>query len=187
MTTIDLSSLDKQSGENAIWALRGKAINSYAILESSLCLLMTTLSGTPPGVGATIFYRIASARARNDILTKLVKKRHGAKFNIWLNSFIKAVGQLDQTRNEIVHWHSVVDVYVDEKGQTVTGLSFMPPNFWDADGNTPRHTSATLVEFMTKCDYAARTCNIFAAGVHGLGGMPDRSADFIKEFSFPAN
>ncbi len=49
MTTIDLSSLDKQSGENAIWALRGKAINSYAILESSLCLLMTTLSGTPPG------------------------------------------------------------------------------------------------------------------------------------------
>lgn len=186
MTTIQLDAIDKQTGGHPLWDARGKAINAYAGLETSLCTLMGALIGTTPDVAAVIFYKIVNTGARNEILNKLMKKRHGDTYRVWWSSFMKAVGQLTNVRNEIVHWHSRVDVYANEGGSFVTDLRLGPPNFWDSDTNTPMHSIETMRDFIVKCDYAERTCNIFHLALY-VSGAEARRAEFLSEFTFPSS
>lgn len=169
MSEVNLQKLDAQIATHQIWSVRGRAIDNYAQLEQSLCALLAYLAGTSRDVAAVIFFKITNARARNDILDKLVRKKHGTTYALWWNSFIKDVGLIDRWRNEVVHWHSITDLdnAADDFEKAVTGVSLEPPNFWDSEENGPKHTVETLTEFCFDCDYLARSCNVFGEVLKG--------------------
>lgn len=106
---------------------RGEAIEQYADLENVLCLLFGYLLGVKPNLASIVFFRITNARARNSIIEKLmtevIKKND---YRIYWNSLIKMTGELDGTRNAIVHWQTNWEMRFDEKGlvkKNVFGLA----------------------------------------------------------------
>ena len=101
---IDQSVVSRLLEQDQIWAERGKAIQSYALLEQSLNMLFSQLSDTTESVAGTIFYKISNASARNSIIEKLLKTKYNAKFNLFWNSYLKLLRPIDLRRNEIVHW-----------------------------------------------------------------------------------
>ena len=107
----DLQKLHEEANrgiaEDRFWANRGKAIQEYARLEQAMCAVFSDLSGMSGEAAAIIFFRIASAQARNDMLDKLMHVRHGSTYGAFWNSIHKALGPLDRQRNEIVHWLAV--------------------------------------------------------------------------------
>jgi hypothetical protein len=155
------SDLDKLADEiqrdrNQFWAARGFAIQAYADLEQSLCRLFAHLSGTGFDVAAIIFFKITSAGARDTILDRLLKKKHGDTYAAFWNSFQTLVRQVTHKRNEIVHWNAI-----NEVGASGPKLKLTPPNFWDFDENSPSYTTDDFYAFMKLCDYLCRFCNMF--------------------------
>ena len=98
---IDFGDALKLGEQDAIWANRGKAIQSYAILEQALCSLLGDLSEMKRNTAATIFYKIASSDSRNKILEKLLHGKHGKKYNLFWNAYFKELRKIDIKRNEI--------------------------------------------------------------------------------------
>jgi hypothetical protein len=86
-----------------------------------------------PDIAATLFYRNANARSRNEILSRLFEKRYGdAGYGPFWESAIKRVDGLDRRRNEIVHWHEAIDFF--EGGQIRPNL--IAGNYWDRAANS---------------------------------------------------
>jgi len=72
----------------------------------SLCSLLANFLHASPDIAATLFYRNANARSRNEILS-----RGDAGYGPFWESAIKRVDGLDRRRNEIVHWHEAIDFF----------------------------------------------------------------------------
>lgn len=112
--TADSSEL-KKAGKLQI--ARAEAIEAYARLEHSMCFLFGYLLGGGcvaafPKASA-VFFNITSARNRNKALEKLLELEHGNKYDIFwygegkpggIGGLFKLIKQLDQSRNEIIHW-----------------------------------------------------------------------------------
>lgn len=157
---IDLGEVERKSAEDTFWAIRAKAIQSYANLEQALSRLFAGLSETKMDIAGIIFFRIG-ARARNTILEKLFKKKFMTEFNLFRNSLFDQLGPIDAERNEIVHWNVVNQVGRDEHGVPAANVTLMPPTFWSGDGNTPIKDKNALLEFTAKCNFYARLLNMF--------------------------
>ena len=110
-----------------LWAERGKAIQSYALLEQSLSMLFSQLSDTTESVAATIFYKITSTAARNAIIEKLLRQKYSAKFNLFWNSYLRLLKPIDIKRNEIVHWIAASISRLDDTGTIICGTILIPP------------------------------------------------------------
>jgi RecB family exonuclease len=89
---------------------RANAIQAYAKLEFSLSIVFSRLLGTQPDIAGLVFFRITNTYQRNGILEDLKKHRFGNEYNLFWNSIMKIIRQIDQRRNEIVHWHVVNDL-----------------------------------------------------------------------------
>ena len=57
-----------------------------------------------PEVAGVIFFKISSTAVRIAIMEKLIHDRHGPRYNLFWNAFLKQLRQIDTKRNEIVHW-----------------------------------------------------------------------------------
>jgi hypothetical protein len=154
---IDLETVQDKISNNRLWAVRGKAVQAYANLEQALCILMGSLSDVHPKVSGIIFFKIVSTGARTSILEKLLHNKFDTKYNLFWNSFVKLLKQVDGIRNEIVHWNAVVTA--DIKGSVE--LTLMPPNIFGSNPNTPSHNVDGILEFINKCNYLTRLGSMF--------------------------
>jgi hypothetical protein len=144
--------------QDPFWAVRAKAIQSYASLEQSLCGFLASLGNIESEVAGIIFFKISSTDSRNKIIEKLFKRRHKGQYNLFINSLISQLRPIDLKRNEIVHWNTA---------QTISGpnasdwsLSLIPPNYWAHDENSPSVGIQDLVTFANKCGFYGRLINM---------------------------
>jgi hypothetical protein len=112
----------------------------------------------PDDVAGIIFFKIINVGTLYGILEKLLKKKHGATYSLFFNSFLKILrNEISAKRNEIVHWN--VTHFVNEDGHE---LRLMPPNMWEYGPNSPPEiTTEKLIEFIDKCVFFGRLCNMF--------------------------
>ncbi len=134
-------------------------IQSYANLEQSLCLLFVHLTGMPLEIAAIIFFKIVNAATLFSILEKLLRKKHGATYSLFWNSFLGILrAQVTPLRNQIVHWNAV------DFAQDMTGseMVLMPPTFYLPSVDGPqRITVADMSEFRNKCYFLSHLCDMF--------------------------
>lgn len=156
---IALEDVSTVLGQDPFWAVRAKAIQSYASLEQSLCGLLAALAEIEPEVAGIIFFKISSADSRNKIIEKLFHRKYQGQYNLFINSLISQLRPIDRKRNEIVHWNT---------SQTISGptqsdwsLSLIPPNFWAHNVDTPSISIRDLITFANKCSFYGRLINMF--------------------------
>lgn len=143
---------------------RGYAITFYAMYEHSLANLFAHLSGMVHGAAGSVFFRIQSSHTRNIVLEDLLKKKYGNQHNIFFNSLIKHIRELDTQRNHIVHWAAVTYINVDKPScSQIYAIKLTPPNIWDFSDNSPELWEQDLIDFRTKCDFFTRLINVFNA------------------------
>jgi hypothetical protein len=155
--TIDLTDVQRQAGLDEIWTYIGHATQAYAAIEQSLCYLLSYLSETKPDIAAIIFYRIVNNKSREQILEKLLKKKHGADYSLFWNSFAKILRELTETRNHCMHWHSMT--YIGSNG--FEKVILRPPQVFNILDESQSITKEGLLEFITKCMDMTKLCNMF--------------------------
>ena len=93
---------------------RSEAITSYAQLEQNMAFLFAGLMGKISLRKAFIaFEAISSLRARLVMLEKLLTRDHGDTYQKFFTGFIRDVGGINNTRNNIVHWI----IYTTSRGE----------------------------------------------------------------------
>ena len=181
---LDLSS----APEDRFWAIRGNAIQAYAILEQSLCMLFANLAGMENAIAGIIFFRITSTQVRNTIIEKLFSRKFGSEFNLFRNSLIVQIRPIDINRNEVVHWNVASNVLIEDDNKVTVTLSLIPPNFWDRSDHSPSKSTEDLLAFIHKCDFYSRLINSFYVmmithdtSVHYFGAEAANMARYISE------
>ena len=152
-----LDQVFSQSATNEFWAIRGKAIASYAGVEQGLCMLFSVFADVKLDVASLIFFRIQNTKTLGEIFDLLLKKKHGEHYSVFWKSFDKTVRQLTETRNRIVHWSVANNI----TGDGLAGLGLVPPDFWNMKMDQKQVTKDDLIEFMMKCDFVNRLCTMF--------------------------
>ena len=177
MATISLEDAQNLAGQSEFWAIRGKAIQSYANLEQGLARLFSALAGTTQQIGSTIFFRIASTDTRRNLIDKLFQQKYNQQYNLFRNSLVKQLKPLDNERNEIVHWNVVNNVAADESGKTTSRLVLMPPATWTFS-NTASKDADQMIAFSKKCEFYAALSGFFPVIVmDGFTERPIADAD----------
>jgi hypothetical protein len=160
MPTISLDDAQELAAKDEFWAIRGKAIQSYASLEQSLARLFSALAGTTQKIGGTIFFRISSADTRRTLIDKLFQQRFHGQYNLFRNSLIKQLKPIDNERNEIVHWNVVNNIGLDEAGKTTNRLALMPPASFPSPDSASKDAKQMIV-FSKKCEFYAALSGFF--------------------------
>lgn len=163
MPIINVGKAMEQVALDEFWSVRGKAIQAYASLEQSLCLVFCVVADLRRDIAGIIFFKIVNTPARNTILEDLIKKKFGAKFNPFWNSTFSELQKLDSKRNEIVHWNAINNVGTDGAGEMKTEIILRPPKTWGFDPTAPTLKTQDLRDFMAKCDFYTQACNGFFA------------------------
>ena len=141
--------IDKDATHQTFMIARASAIEQYANIEQALASLCAYLMGVPIDVAGIPFFRMNNARARLMMLERLLKKKHGNTFNIFWNSLVKELKQIDDTRNLIVHWITEKTATSnDERWTCLVGA-----NYWDRTENSRKIALDDLYEFILKCDF----------------------------------
>jgi hypothetical protein len=147
---------------------RGGAIGAYALVEQELFALFSHLMNVPMDYAGVPFFRINNARARNAILSRLLRKRHGSAYNIFFNSLITShLQQMDEKRNQIVHWAIWLNVVESPNGEQKLHSSLNPPNYWDWAEGSPKIYINEIYDFIVKCDFLSHLINMFGATISG--------------------
>ena len=146
-----MTSIDVEPAHQEFLLARGTAIQSYANVEFFLCMLFAHLISSPIEIAAIVFYRIVNTRSRNVILTELLAKRHEKQYEIYWNSIATLLRGLDQDRNNIVHWHTVMHFDMDK--MTTVGAALIPPNYWRKSG--AEITVPAMRDFTNRCTFVA--------------------------------
>lgn len=164
---------------------RADAIEAYAWVERELCSAFAYLAGTDDRVAGTIFFRLNNARTRRVMLNKMMRLKHGDDRRLFFNSLIKRLNEVDDTRNQIVHWIMIVNVY-NHNGQFVGVDSHLaPPDFWSWDENTPNLKAPDLLDFSARCRVIALAISQLVGRYRGripADALPDIT---LEPLAFP--
>jgi hypothetical protein len=158
---IDLTEAIQLAEHSPLWSARGMAIQSYAILEQALCFMLESHSDMSKESAHVVFYKITNYRARNDILDKLIKQKHGSKYSLFWNSYFKQLGAIDLSRNELIHWLSAATVAKNQLGQTIVGVVLVAPQSLPKAERGEQRTLQDITLFTEKCSIFARLCTQF--------------------------
>jgi hypothetical protein len=149
---------------------RGLAIESYAGLEKSLAYLFSHLLEAPIDKASIVFFRIVNSRARNRILQDLLEKKYGDRFDRFWHGVPGQSGKkqpglfamitvLDERRNEVVHWHTVISRRSTKDGGPWTSQEELRPSvYWSMpmEDDQSRWLSKTnLQKFIEKSDFVS--------------------------------
>jgi hypothetical protein len=164
----DLAEALRHQSRQDLALARAVALDAYAAVEASLCALFARLLGTDEGSAGIVFYRINNARSRNGMIEKLLKRRKGADHNLWWNSMVAIMRIADERRNEIVHWHGVAHIFQNETtSEFVVTHRLEPPNYLVRTDQTPSLGPEEMAEFVIRCDFIARSLNMFMLELRG--------------------
>jgi hypothetical protein len=163
----------------AIHYYRALAINAYASLEAALCRNFGYLMGTKLDLAEIVFYSITNTHSRNRILDELISKKFGSEYEPSWNGvpgthnkrgLFTYIRQLDQRRNEIVHWHVTMDA---APNPMAARYSLMKPAAYAV---LERATSTISIpefkDFIEKADFVAYLANMFSVIAQGEGDFP---------------
>lgn len=173
MVTIDAA--QEPPNGPAFLAARSNAIESYAQVEQALCEVFAYLLGTQSDLAGIVFYRITNAHSRNSIIETLLEKKHKTRFeHYWSGipgtphkkALLTLIRQLDSSRNEIVHWHVLKEVFVDG-GAWTSELKLMRPHAWAFDTEAQTITLANMRAFSEKAEFVSRSLTMFRMFVGG--------------------
>jgi hypothetical protein len=153
-----IAKIAEQSAQDPFWALRGRAIQSYADIEQSLCVLFASLIGVDINTASAIFFRIQSTRTLGEIFQQLMTHRYQDRYYAFWTSLAKSIQQATETRNKIVHWN--VANMIGGNGFAVVAL--IPPDLYNVDTEEMKTIdSAAIVVFMRRCNFISRLCRVF--------------------------
>jgi hypothetical protein len=165
---------------------RAEAIEAYSSLEISLARIFAEVLSTKPDLAGIVLFRIGNTRARNRMIEQLIKRRYGPKYNLYWNSLFKFIGQLDQTRNEVVHWSTSVLPNFNRSGTlTSATVKLVPPNIWDRKRGKQKLTERDLKTFALKCDFAEAAVWSFVTFAVSRYGSRKRRATWRDIFQQP--
>jgi len=184
---IDLGEVLRKGAEDRFWAIRGHAVQAYASLEQSLCRLFGQLADTPIDAASIIFFRIVSTQARNAILEKLFRRKHGDEYNLFRNSLLKDLRPIDKERNEIIHWNVNNRISTDASGEVTTEVLMHPPTFpyGIVVFDPPTKRTQDIESFIEKCSFYSRLCNMFFMTMSG-SPIPEADKDsWLRIFREP--
>ena len=155
----DTKDVHAMAAGDQFWAVRGKAIESYAHVEHGLLLLFSSFVGVKPDVASVIFFRITNPRVLSEILDILLEKKHPKQYSNFWSSLDKMIRELSEMRNRVVHW--VVSLYADKHGYK--GIGLVPPDFFNKKpGAKASVRTEELMDFIAKCEFVWSLCNMFA-------------------------
>ena len=193
MATLDLTQQPSNATELHVW--RARAIQAYADVEFNLSMLFAGLLQTPIDYAGIVFFRLTNTHSRNAIFESLLKKRHGTKFEAYWHGtpntphrkgLFSLIRQLDQRRNEIVHWHTVNHIHLGDGGEQTSYLDLAPPNAWAFKTDQPRMGVTELQEFCAKADFVARSIGSFFALTSGtIPADSDSAKTWLDIFQQP--
>lgn len=115
-----------QEHQDSIDLERGRAINAFAKLESTLCLLLAESGNLNYKTASIIFYSNISLQPRVEIITAILDELCGDKFALFWDSARRSIDSLNKQRNKIVHWHSY-PVFDGKKEFENTGCILIHP------------------------------------------------------------
>jgi hypothetical protein len=171
----------RQIAQDQLVALRGRAIQEYGIVEQSLCQLFSHLSGTGPNVAGVIFFNVRDAHSIHRILRRPLEKRYGRQYAVFWMSLAALIRQCSEVRNKIAHW----GVRVDVGDGGFQRFSLIPPNFGDLDSSIAPLTTEDIDDFIDRCAFASRLCNIFITFLEG-NAPEEMKATWLAVFSSEA-
>lgn len=166
--------------------MRGFAIECYSSLEQSMCRLLANVSGMEDPTAATVFFKVTASRSRSEILDKLFKAKYGTKYRLFWNSINRHFSQLDQRRNQLVHWGSVSEI-----GEGAPYKRYLaPPNLWELTDESPQWGEADFMDFASYCDVVKRAINKFVFAHrdgHRIPGEPPPESEplFQEPLQYP--
>jgi hypothetical protein len=182
VTAVDINAVRKAG---KLQLARAEAIEAYARFESCLSILFGFLLGTPSLKSSVIFYKITNANNRNQIIESLIKIEHGDKYKVYWHGEAKSGGksglfkliyQLDQTRNEIIHWTVHRTIATTELNAQIEKL--VPPNSFRFQNVGKAISIAELNNFIAKANFVSGSVLNFAINtakgiqVHGSARDP---------------
>jgi hypothetical protein len=186
MPNIELAKALEMAAEDEFWAVRGKAIQGYASLEQAMSNLFSALGGMGIENGAIIFFKIASADARNKIVEALFRKEFGDQFNLFRKSLFEQLKPIDQERNQIVHWNAACKTGHDGISTTAE-VVLTPPAM--VSGKRPQiKTTGDIRVFDAKAQFFARLVTMFTMVNCDITEFPmaeDEKAPWHDIFSRP--
>lgn len=143
--------MDELSDEHKFLVARARAIEEYASVESALADIFISLLGTKhTDRAAYTFYSITSAHTRNTLVGEFLEREFGDKYGAYwtgmrgqemrkAKGMWRLIKSLDQVRNNIVHWHPVYGLPLDEGAPIREGIArpfhatVKPPPIIDRD------------------------------------------------------
>lgn len=186
---IAIDDVVKHLQSDQFWAIRAKAIQSYAMLEQSLCFLFSHVGDMDRQVAGIIFFKIASADARVKIIEKLFRRKFGEEFRPFINCLVAQLRPIDIKRNQIVHWNA--SNIIGGPDPRDWSLVLIPPNYFQTDTNFPRVETLDLLGFTQECGFYSRIINMFCASTHpehgaNMGVEAERwKSVFNKPIAYP--
>jgi hypothetical protein len=191
VTTVDINAVRKAG---KLQLARAEAIEAYARFENCLSILFGLLLGTPSPKSSVIFYKITSANNRNQIIESLIKIEHGDKYKVnWhgdgksggKSGLFKLIYQLDQTRNELIHWTVVRTIATTELNAQIEKL--VPPNMFRFQNIGKTISIAELNNFIAKANFVSGSVLNFAINTAKAVRVPDSARDpWLPIFQQPA-
>ena len=167
---MDIHNLNPDVTDGRLQIARANAIQQYSNVELGLCKIFGDLLGTEPELAGVVFFRITASRARNTIISSLLKRKTAKQYDAYWNGapnthkrhgMFTLIGELDGKRNEIVHWQTATNIAISDGG-VAASQSLVPPNVWGIKSDSPSISVKDLNAFSVKADFVARSLNMFA-------------------------
>jgi hypothetical protein len=179
----------------AIHYYRALAINAYASLEAALCRNFGYLMGTKLDLAEIVFYSITNTHSRNRILDELITKKFGSEYEPSWNGvpgthnkrgLFTYIRQLDQRRNEIVHWHVTMDFAATNPMDARYSL-MKPAAYAVLERATSTISIPEFQAFIAKADFIAYFANMFSiiAREDDFPELPSLRDMFRQPVSYP--
>lgn len=147
---------------------RGHAIGIYGNLEQTLCEALAYFGDIDNDVAGVVFFKINNARAVQEILDKLKRRKMGAANSLFWNSLTGNYRKLSETRNLIVHWGTAIawDESLDARVERRYAL-LKPPNYWGWDDESPELQIKDIRDFTFQCGANVDALHLFVKSLRG--------------------
>ncbi|MBN3069410.1 hypothetical protein H5A34_14425 [Pectobacterium brasiliense] len=161
---------------------RGRAIDAFAKLESTLCWLLSEVGNLEFNTAATVFYSNISLQPRIEIISAILEEYYNDKFNIFWGSVRKAIDSLNGQRNKIVHWHSY-PVYDGRKEFENTKFVLIHPRCNQDDSS--EFSVCDIHQFIEKTEYLTNVIGRFRCCFRkGISILQQRDIELFSKTLF---